>query len=58
MVGKGSTGNDQNGLPWPGQYNEVNAIYVKNPSWKIGTGVRGDDLRKAVREGFPGPRNV
>ena len=55
MVGKGNTGNAQNGVPGPGQYNETNAIFVKNPSWKIGTGLRGDDLRKAVREGFPGP---
>jgi hypothetical protein len=55
MVGKGNTGNAQNGVPGPGQYNETNAVFVKNPSWKIGTGQRGDDLRKAVRDGYPGP---
>ena len=55
MVGKGNTGSAQNGVPGPGQYNETNAIFVKNPSWKIGTGLRGDDLRKTVRDGFPGP---
>ena len=55
MVGRGMTDIKLNGVPGPGQYNETKAIFVKNPSWKIGTGLRGDDLRKAMREDFPGP---
>jgi hypothetical protein len=55
MVGRGNTGTFQNGVPGPGQYDGSNLVYVKNPSWKIGTGERGDELRKTVREGFPGP---
>ena len=55
MLGRGMTDTKLNGVPGPGQYNETNVIFVKNPSWKIGTGLRGDDLRKTVREDFPGP---
>ena len=55
MVGKGNTGDFQNGVPGPGQYTGTNAIYVKNPSWKIGTGTRGEDLRRVIKEGVPGP---
>jgi hypothetical protein len=55
MVGKGNTGNYKNGVPGPGQYTGTNAIYVKNQSWKIGTGTRGDDLRRVIKEGVPGP---
>ena len=55
MVGKGNTGDYKNGVPGPGQYTGTNAIYVKNPAWKIGTDKRGDDLRRVVKEGVPGP---
>ena len=30
---------------------------TKNPSWKIGTGMRDDDLKRVIREGVPGPGN-
>ena len=55
MVGKGNTGDYKNGVPGPGQYTGTNAIYVKNPSWKIGTDQRGEDLRRVIKEGVPGP---
>ena len=42
--------------PGPGRYNndELN-IYKRYPAWKIGTGKRDDDLRRQIKEGFPGP---
>ena len=48
----------KNGNPGPGQYNNNN-MYNKthNPAWKIGTGIRDDDLKRVVREGVPGPGN-
>ena len=55
MVGKGNMGDYANGVPGPGQYTGTNAIYVKNPSWKIGTGTRGEDLKRVIKEGVPGP---
>lgn len=30
-------------------------IKRKNPSWKIGTSLRDDDLKRIKRDGFPGP---
>ena len=55
MVGKGNMGDVKNGVPGPGQYSGTDAIYRKNPSWKIGTGCRNDDLKRVIREGVPGP---
>ena len=42
--------------PGPGRYNndEFNT-YKRYPAWKMGTGKRDDDLRRQIREGFPGP---
>ena len=46
----------KNENPGPGQYNSMNmSIYNRAPSWKLGTGNRDDELRKTIREGFPGP---
>ena len=55
IVGKGNMGTYKNGVPGPGQYNETKAQLKKNPSWKIGTGQRDDDLKRIIREGVPGP---
>ena len=57
MVGKGNIGGIPNRNPGPGQYNDSNAIYRKNPSWKIGTSQRDDELKRVKREGVPGPGN-
>ena len=57
MVGKGNRGNAKNGNPGPGQYNETMYDKTHNPAWKIGTGVRDDDLKRVIREGVPGPGN-
>ena len=54
IVGKGKVGNVEGG-PGPGQYENSNAIYRKNPSWKIGSSQRDDDLKRVKREGVPGP---
>ena len=43
-------------VPGPGQYqNEKMNLYKHYPSWKIGTGQRDDELRRTIKEGFPGP---
>lgn len=56
MVGKNAYGNNtMNGVPGPGQYNSTTLNYKKEPSWKIGTGNRDDDLKRVIREGVPGP---
>ena len=55
IVGKGNPGGINNKNPGPGQYNDSNAIYRKNPSWKIGTSQRDDELKRVKREGVPGP---
>ena len=55
ILGKGNTGDIKNKNPGPGQYNDSNAIYRKNPSWKIGTSQRDDELKRIKREGVPGP---
>ena len=55
MIGKGNIRDFQNRVTGLGQYTEKNAIYVKNASWKIGTGTRGDDLRRVIKEGVHGP---
>ena len=57
MPGKGNRGNVKNGNPGPGQYNETMYDKTKYPSWKIGTGMRDDDLKRVIREGVPGPGN-
>ena len=42
--------------PGPGQYNDrYGNIKIKNPSWKIGTSQRDDELKRIKREGVPGP---
>ena len=42
--------------PGPGRYNsdEYNT-HRRYPAWKMGTGQRDEDLRRHIREGFPGP---
>ena len=55
IVGKGLPGGVNNKYPDPGQYNDSNAIYRKNPSWKIGFSQRDDELKRIKREGYPGP---
>ena len=57
FVGKGNPGGINNRNPGPGQYNDTKAIYRKNPSWKIGTSQRDDELKRIKREGYPGPGN-
>ena len=43
-------------VPGPGQYkNEKMNLYKHYPSWKIGTEQRDDELRRTIKEGFPGP---
>lgn len=56
MVGKGNLGGNGNNYPGPGQYNDNSkVIKAKNPSWKIGTSQRDDELKRIKREGYPGP---
>ena len=55
ILGKGNVGDTGNKNPGPGQYNDSNAIYRKNPSWKIGTSQRDDELKRVKREGYPRP---
>lgn len=55
IVGKGKGPNSNAGGPGPGQYDNSDAIYRKNPSWKIGSSQRDDDLKRIKREGVPGP---
>jgi len=56
ITGKGNYGYINNGNPGPGQYNSDNfKTKTHNPAWKIGTGTREDNLKRVVREGFPGP---
>ena len=55
IVGKGNTGNNKNGYPGPGQYNDTMYNKTSNPAWKIGTGNRDDNLKRVIREGVPGP---
>jgi hypothetical protein len=49
----------KNLVPGPGQYSLENSqqTMTKPPTWKIGTASRDDNLKKVVREGFPGPGN-
>ena len=45
-------------VPAPGTYkNETMNLFKHYPSWKIGTGQRDEDLRKTIKEGYPGPGN-
>ena len=56
MLGKGNTFSIRNGNPGPGQYNDTfGIIKTKNPSWKIGTSKREDELKRIRKEGIPGP---
>ena len=56
MLGKGNTFIIRNGNPGPGQYNDTfGIIKTKNPSWKIGTSKRDDELKRIRKEGIPGP---
>ena len=56
MLGRGNPNNIRNINPGPGQYNDTFDITkTKNPSWKIGTSVRDDGLKRIKREGLPGP---
>ena len=42
--------------PGPGRYNNGKLTNFKHyPSWKIGTSTRDDNLKKVIREGYPGP---
>jgi hypothetical protein len=53
---KGVMSNYMNDVPGPGTYrNEKMGLYKHYPSWKIGTGKRDEDLRRRIKEGFPGP---
>ena len=46
----------KNDVPGPGQYDSMNmSIYNRAPSWKMGTLTRDSELRKTIREDFPGP---
>ena len=56
MVGRGNPYSTINHNPGPGQYNDrYGNIKIKNPSWKIGTSQRDDELKRIKREGVPGP---
>ena len=56
IVGKGNPLGIGNKNPGPGQYDDMTkAIKRKNPSWKIGTSQRDDELRRVKRDGYPGP---
>ena len=57
MIGKGNAGDLGNKNPGRGQYENTNDIYRKNPSWKIGTSLRDDELKRIKREGVPRPGN-
>ena len=44
--------------PGPGMYNNDTQKHLfRNPAWKIGTSQRNDDLKRVVRDGYPGPGN-
>ena len=56
IVGKGNPLGVGNKNPGPGQYDDMyGVVKTKNPSWKIGTSQRDDDLKRVKREGVPGP---
>jgi len=56
ILGKGNLLGVGNNNPGPGQYNDSSKVVkAKNPSWKIGTSQRDDDLKRIRREGYPGP---
>ena len=56
MVGKGVNSNSKFIVPGPGQYNsDTQANLFKNPTWKIGTATRDDNILKVMKEGIPGP---
>ena len=46
----------KNDVPGPGQYKVMNSnIYNRAPSWKMGILIKDSELRKTIREDFPGP---
>ena len=53
---KGDMSNFKTDVPGPGTYmNEKMGLYKHYPAWKIGTGKRDEDLRRTIKDGFPGP---
>ena len=53
---KGILSNYSNDVPGPGTYNNDKMnLYKHYPSWKIGTSQRDEDLRRKIKESFPGP---
>ena len=53
---KGILSNYETEVPGPGTYkNEKMDLFRHYPSWKIGTGERDEDLKKKIKEGYPGP---
>jgi hypothetical protein len=53
---KGIMSKYETDVPGPGTYkNEKMSLYKHYPSWKIGTGQRDEDLKKIIKEGYPGP---
>jgi len=49
-------GVDRNITPGPGRYdNSEFNTYKHYPTWKIGTSKRDDDLKRQIRDGYPGP---
>ena len=43
-------------IPGPGNYNSATTVLLKtNPGWKMGTEERGDNLKGAFKNDFPGP---
>mmetsp|Transcript_314 Transcript_314/g.298 ORF Transcript_314/g.298 Transcript_314/m.298 type:complete len:450 (+) Transcript_314:7-1356(+) len=59
MTGKNFYSGNRLDGPGPGQYNNerVKAVYSKEPSWRIGTSTREDQIKRVKREGLPGPGN-
>lgn len=42
--------------PGPGQYNSgTDAALIKNPTWKMGTEPRADEMQNVLKENYPGP---
>ena len=59
ITGKGKMTSDvkNNGVPASNTYDieKATAGKKKNPSWKIGTSKRDDEVKKKVKENVPGP---
>ena len=53
---KGMLDDYSNDVPGPGTYkNEKMNLYKHYPSWKIGNSQRDEDIRRTIKNGFPGP---